>query len=166
MSTVRKAIYAGSFDPIHNGHVEIIEKGLKLFDEVVVVIGNNHSKNTFLTESERESLINEVFKDQPRVKVVCFNGLIVDLCYDMKIDFMIRGLRSASDFQGEYVIAEANKNINPDIETVFFVTSPSFQICSSSLVREVYKFRADHEKYVPQAVRKFLDKKQTQEATE
>lgn len=142
------AVFPGSFDPLTKGHEEIIRKAVALFDVVYVAIGENAAKHCMFDLERRLQWIRQVFADEPRVKTCTYAGLTVDFCKRMGASYIVRGLRNSIDFQYEKDIAEANKQLVSEIETVFFASSPELAHVSSSLVRELYHHQADYSKYV------------------
>ncbi len=149
---MRRALFPGSFDPITNGHYDIIKRGIKLFDEVVVAIGVNSTKNYMFSLEERKQFIEEAFKDEPKIKVVTYKGLTVDFCKEIEADFILRGLRNPADFEFEKAIAHTNRKLST-IETVFLLTAARTSYISSSIVRDVIKNNGDYTKLVPKSVR-------------
>jgi pantetheine-phosphate adenylyltransferase len=148
---MKKAIFPGSFDPITNGHFDIINRGVSLFDEVIVAIGVNAEKKYLFSLEERERFIEEAFKDQPKVKVITYSGLTIDLCKKEKADFILRGLRNPADFEFEKAIAHTNRVLSK-IETVFLLTAAGTSYISSSIVRDVLRNGGDISKLVPESV--------------
>lgn len=149
---MKRAIFPGSFDPLTLGHFDIIERGVKLFDELIIAIGVNSSKNYMFSLEERKQFIEESFKDNPKIKVVTYKGLTVDFCIKNNVDFIFRGLRNPADFEFEKAIAHTNRDLAP-IETVFLLTAASTSYISSSIVRDVIRNHGDYTKLVPKAVR-------------
>ena len=149
---MRRALFPGSFDPITNGHYDIIKRGIKLFDEVVVAIGVNSTKNYMFSLEERKQFIEDAFKDEPKIKVVTYKGLTVDFCKEIEADFILRGLRNPADFEFEKAIAHTNRKLST-IETVFLLTAARTSYISSSIVRDVIKNNGDYTKLVPKSVR-------------
>ncbi|WP_336070709.1 pantetheine-phosphate adenylyltransferase [Mesoflavibacter sp. CH_XMU1404-2] len=149
---MRRALFPGSFDPITNGHYDIIKRGIKLFDEVVVAIGVNSTKNYMFSLEERKQFIEDAFKDEPKIKVVTYKGLTVDFCKEIDADFILRGLRNPADFEFEKAIAHTNRKLST-IETVFLLTAARTSYISSSIVRDVIKNNGDYTKLVPKSVR-------------
>ena len=154
---MRKAIFPGSFDPITNGHFDIIKRGVSLFDEVIVAIGVNAEKKYMFTLEDRKRFIEEAFKDEPKVKVITYSGLTIDLCKKEKAEFILRGLRNPADFEFEKAIAHTNR-VMSKIETVFLLTAARTSFISSSIVRDVLRNGGDISQLVPESV---LDKKST-----
>ena len=148
---MRRALFPGSFDPITNGHYDIIKRGIKLFDEVVVAIGVNSTKNYMFSLEERKQFIEDAFKDEPKIKVVTYKGLTVDFCKEIDADFILRGLRNPADFEFEKAIAHTNRKLST-IETVFLLTAARTSYISSSIVRDVIKNNGDYTKLVPKSV--------------
>ena len=148
---MKKAVFPGSFDPITNGHFDIINRGVSLFDEVIVAIGVNAEKKYLFSLEERERFIEEAFKDQPKVKVITYSGLTIDLCKKEKADFILRGLRNPADFEFEKAIAHTNRVLSK-IETVFLLTAAGTSYISSSIVRDVLRNGGDISKLVPESV--------------
>lgn len=155
----RKSIYPGSFDPITNGHVDIIERALHIFDEVTVVIASSARKASLLEIDERIDLARKTFKNKKRVYIDRWDGLIMDYARKHGAQAMIRGLRAASDFEYEFMMAAMNKNLNPNVETFFMMTGQNLFFISSSMIKEVFKFGGDISPYVPEPVWKFLKEK-------
>lgn len=151
MKTIRRAVLPGSFDPITLGHYDIIKRALPLFDEIIVAIGVNASKNYMFSLEERQSFIEEAFKDEEKVKVVVYQGLTIDLCKKMKAQFILRGLRNPADFEFEKAIAHTNRKLSK-IETVFLLTAASTSFISSSIVRDVMRNGGDYKVLVPSSV--------------
>jgi pantetheine-phosphate adenylyltransferase len=149
---MKKAIFPGSFDPLTSGHYDIITRGVKLFDEVIVAIGINSAKKYMFSLEERKKFIEEAFADEPKIKVVSYEGLTVDFCKEIDVDFILRGLRNPADFEFEKAIAHTNRDLAP-IETVFLLTSAQTSYISSSIVREVIRNNGDYTKLVPKSVR-------------
>lgn len=149
---MRRALFPGSFDPITNGHYDIIKRGIKLFDEVVVAIGVNSSKKYMFSLEERKQFIEEAFKDEPKIKVVTYKGLTVDFCKEIEADFILRGLRNPADFEFEKAIAHTNRDLAP-IETIFLLTSAGTSYISSSIVRDVIRNDGDYTLLVPESVK-------------
>ena len=149
----RIALFPGSFDPITLGHVDIIERALPLFDEIIIAIGTNSAKKYMFTLEQRISWIEEAFKEEPKIKVVTYTGLTVDFAKTSSANFLLRGLRNPADFEFEKAIAQANRQLVPTLETVFLLTSARYAYISSSIVREVYLHGGDYAEFVPTSVR-------------
>ncbi|PHR74063.1 MAG: pantetheine-phosphate adenylyltransferase [Lutibacter sp.] len=149
---MRRAIFPGSFDPITLGHYDIIERGVTLFDEVIVAIGVNADKKYMFTLEERMNFIKESFKDEPKITVVSYKGLTVDFCLKNNVKFILRGLRNPADFEFEKAIAHTNRDLAP-IETVFLLTAAKTSYIASSIVRDVIRNNGDYTKLVPKTVR-------------
>lgn len=159
----RRAIYPGSFDPITNGHIDIIRRGLNVFDEVVVVVAMNLRKSSeksgWFSPEERIELIRKVFAREKRVKVDLCDGLIMDYARKNKVNAVLRGLRAASDFESEFMMAAINRELNEKVETVFMVTGKNLFFVSSTVLKEVAAFGGDIQPYVPQPVWQALKRK-------
>ncbi|MBC7426896.1 MAG: pantetheine-phosphate adenylyltransferase [Bacteroidia bacterium] len=148
----KTALFPGSFDPITKGHVDIIKKGLLIFDRIVVAIGKNSKKNNLFDIDQRAEWIRQVFKDEKRVSVETYDGLTIEFCKKINAGFILRGLRSPGDFEYEQNIAYANKELVPDIETVFLLSGLSYSNISSTIVREVIIHKGDYTKFVPEGI--------------
>ena len=148
---MKRALFPGSFDPITLGHHDIIKRGVKLFDEVIVAIGINADKKYMFSLEERQKFIQEAFKNEPKVKVVTYQGLTVDFCKENDIDFILRGLRNPADFEFEKAIAHTNRKLSK-IETVFLLTASKTSYISSSIVRDVIRNNGDYTLLVPESV--------------
>jgi len=153
------AICPGSFDPITNGHIDIVQRGAKIFDEVVVVIFNNSSKSPLFTAEERAELIKEAVKHMPNVRVDISSGLLVEYAKKKKADAILRGLRAVSDFEYEMQITSMNKRLEPEIETLFMMTNTQYSYLSSSIVKEVARYNENIDDLVPEVVAKALSEK-------
>jgi pantetheine-phosphate adenylyltransferase len=149
---MKRAVFPGSFDPITKGHFDIIERGVTLFDEVIVAIGVNADKKYMFSLEQRLAFIEKAFENEPRVKVVTYKGLTVDYCLKNNVQFILRGLRNPADFEFEKAIAHTNRDLAP-VETVFLLTAANTSYISSSIVRDVIRNDGDYTKLVPKSVR-------------
>jgi pantetheine-phosphate adenylyltransferase len=149
---MKRAIFPGSFDPITLGHYDIIKRGVELFDEVIVSIGINSEKKYMFSLEDRKKFIEDAFKNEPRVKVMTYEGLTVQFCKEIKVPFILRGLRNPADFEFEKAIAHTNRRLSK-IETIFLLTAASTSYISSSIVRDVIKNNGDYTVLVPPSVR-------------
>lgn len=148
----RIALFPGSFDPITLGHVDIIERAVPLFDEIKIAVGTNSAKNYLFPLKQRVQWIEQTFAREPKVSVITYEGLTVDFAKEQGVQFLLRGLRNPADFEFEKAIAQANREMVPDLETVFLLTSARYAYISSSIVREVYNHGGDFQKFVPATV--------------
>ena len=149
---MKRALFPGSFDPITLGHYDIIKRGVKLFDEVIVAIGINSDKKYMFSLEERKQFIEDAFKDEPKVKVLTYEGLTVDFCKEISVKYILRGLRNPADFEFEKAIAHTNRKLS-NIETVFLLTSVKTSFISSSIVREVIRYKGNYGILVPDSVK-------------
>ena len=146
------AVYPGSFDPITFGHLDIINRGLRFFDEVIIAVAANSAKNALFTIEERLELIRNVLAGNGRAKVDTFNGLLVDYVLSQQATVIIRGLRAVSDFEYEFQIAQMNRSISQEVETLFMMTSVQYSYLSSSIVKEVSSLNGPVDGLVPPLV--------------
>ena len=149
---MRKAIYPGSFDPVTYGHLDIIERAAKIFDELTVSVLNNSGKTPLFSVDERVKMLQDVCADIPNVKVDSFSGLLVDYARRCGTDVIIKGLRAITDFEYELQMAQTNRKLLPSVDTVFLTTSLEYAYLSSSIVREVAAYGGDVHRFVPDLV--------------
>ncbi|MCA9774014.1 MAG: pantetheine-phosphate adenylyltransferase [Myxococcales bacterium] len=155
----RKALYPGSFDPLTYGHVNIIERAVDVFDTLVVAVAYNVAKKTLFTRDERVETIREIFKDEPRIQVDTFDGLLVHYAEEKGCQVILRGLRTVTDFEFEFQMAQANKTLLPSAETLFMMTDQRYSYYSSSLIKEIATLGGDVARMVPPEVdRRIRDK--------
>lgn len=154
-----KAIYPGTFDPLTNGHSDLVERAAKMFDHVTFAIAFNPNKQPFFTLDERVALANEVLGHIPNVDVIGFSGLLADLAKEQHANLLVRGLRAVSDFEFELQLANMNRSLNPDLESIFLTPSVENSFISSSLVKEVALHQGDISQFVHPAVEKALQEK-------
>lgn len=148
----KRAIFPGSFDPLTLGHYDIIQRGITLFDELVIAIGINAEKKYMFSLEERTAFITKAFAHEPKIKVMTYQGLTVDFCQKIDANFILRGLRNPGDFEFEKAIAHTNRKLS-EIETVFLLTSSGKSFISSSIVRDVIRNGGDYTGLVPETVR-------------
>lgn len=148
----RIAIFPGSFDPITLGHYDIVQRALPLFDKIIIAIGYNAQKKYLLNLEERLGLLEDLFGDEPKIETDSYKGLTANYCTARKVNFLLRGLRSSSDFEYEKAIAQLNVSLDEDLETIFLITSPGFSHISSSIVREILSNGGDASKFLPPAI--------------
>lgn len=150
------AVYPGTFDPLTNGHVNIVQRALNLFDEVIIAVASNPGKQPFLSYEQRVILTRETFIHEPRIKVEGFDILLTDFLRSKHTNIVIRGLRAVSDFDYEFSLAGMNRKLMPEIETIYLMPSDEYMFVSSSFVREVAKLKGDVSGFVPEVVLKAL----------
>ncbi len=158
------AVYPGSFDPLTNGHLNIVERTTKIFDKLIVAVATDSEKSNLFSAQERTDMIKEATKDLENVKVLSFSGLLTDFVRKNKANIIIRGMRAISDFEHESQLALMNKRLAPEIETIFMVTCSKYSYLNSSIVKEIASFNGDISRLVPEIVEKnlktlFLNKK-------
>jgi len=151
-----KAIYPGSFDPITNGHIDVIKRASRIFDQVIIAVSQNINKKSFLSEKEKIEAINLSLQGLKNVEIIAFDSLLVDFAKANNVQIILRGLRAVSDFEYEFQLAGMNKHLDKNIETFFLTPSEEFSNISSSLVREILMLGGDISSFVPQKVEKIL----------
>ncbi|MGE0931304.1 pantetheine-phosphate adenylyltransferase [Peijinzhouia sedimentorum] len=147
--TKRIALFPGSFDPFTNGHHDIVMRGLNLFDHIIVAIGYNSQKQRYFDVDLMVKLISETFENTKQVSVIVYNELTAELAKKHKAKYVLRGLRNTTDFEYENTIAQVNHHLNPEMETVFLITAPEFAGISSTIIREVHRYKGDVSKFLP-----------------
>ena len=148
---MKKAVFPGSFDPITIGHLDIVERAIKVFDEIIIAVGDNTNKKYMFPKEKRVEFVKQTFYNYDNVKIESYDGLTVDFCRKNNIEFMIRGLRNPADFEFEKSIALTNREMT-DIETIFFLTSPENSFISSSIVRDLIRNKGDYKLFIPKCI--------------
>lgn len=152
------AVFPGSFDPITKGHTDIVERALPLFDQIIVAVGINSSKKYFFSLNQRLTFLKAAFEHEPKVKIDTYQQLTVDYCHSQGAQFMLRGIRNASDFVYENTIAQLNRVMGKDLETVFLISDAPYNYYSSTIVREILYGGGDVSTFVPESVFKLISK--------
>ena len=153
------AVYPGSFDPITNGHIDVIHRCLKIVDKIIIAISSFQRKDFFLTIEERTEIIRETFKNDDRIEIDKFDGLLVNYLKEKNINIIVRGLRAISDFEYEFQMALTNRKLNKNIETIFIMPGEEYFFISSTMVKEIAKLKGQISCFVPPAVEKKLKEK-------
>ncbi len=143
------AVFAGSFDPFTVGHESVVQRALPLFDKVVIAVGFNQEKRQFFSIEKRMAMIRDVFNKEPKVSIVKYTGLTVDFCRKIGAKYLLRGLRTAADFEFERAIAQLNKNMYPEVESIFILALPEHTPINSTIVRDIIRFKGDASKFLP-----------------
>ena len=149
---MRICLFPGTFDPVTLGHVDIIDRALPLFDKIVVGIGGNAYKNPMFSSEQRLHWLNEIYKDEPKVKGVIYQGLTIDYCREIGAHFILRGIRYVSDFEYEKTIADANRQLDHTIETIFLTGEPKYTSIASTIVRDIIRNGGDASFFLPAQV--------------
>lgn len=150
------ALFPGSFDPITIAHVDILNRSLPLFDKIVIGIGLNSSKQSFLSAEKREEMVKTIFAGNPKVEVQMYEGLTVDFCRKINAKYMVRGIRSSADFEYERAIAQINQTMMPEVETILLLSKPEYSAISSTIVRDILRNNGNVSPFVPKEALRFL----------
>lgn len=150
------ALFPGSFDPITIAHVDIVKRSLPLFDKIVMGIGLNSSKQNFLSAEKREEIVKSIFVGDTNVEIQTYQGLTIDFAKRIGANYMVRGIRSAADFEYERAIAQINKTMMPDVETIILLSRPEYSAISSTIVRDILRNNGDVSQFVPKEALEFL----------
>src|ERR1700710_2514238 len=150
------ALFPGSFDPVTKAHVDIVKRSVGLFDKVYIGIGVNSSKQGLLSVAKREDMLRAVFAHDDRIHIIAYEGLTVNFCKSIGADYMIRGIRTVSDFEYEKAIAQMNHALEPEIESIFIVSKPGYSSISSTIVREIMRYNGDVTQFIPQEALAFF----------
>ena len=150
------ALFPGSFDPITKAHVDIIKRSIGLFDKLYIGIGDNSSKKGLLSIEQREKMLRAVFEHEPKIHIIAYEGLTVAFCKSIGASYMIRGIRTVSDFEYEKAIAQMNHSLAPDIESIFIVSKPGYSSISSTIVREILRYDGDVSQFIPKEALAYL----------
>lgn len=156
---MRKAVYPGTFDPVTYGHLDVIKRGSRIFDELVVAVGHNPLKDPLFTINERMDMISKNIREIKNTRVDCFKGMLTDYMKEMQTNVILRGIRTVSDFEYEFQRALTNRVLKTDIETVFIMTSQEYSFLNSSLIKEAVSLGGDISMFVPSDVEKLLQRK-------
>ncbi len=156
------AVFPGSFDPITLGHESVVLRAVELFDKIIVAIGHNSDKTGFFTVDERVEMVKKTFENVKKVEVALYEGLTVKFCKDVNAKYILRGLRTSSDFEFEQGIAQMNKKMYPELETVFILSVPELMPVSSTIVRDIYRNNGDISIFVPETVVPIISNKRKQ----
>lgn len=154
-----KIVYPGTFDPITNGHVDLVKRSLKLFDKIIVAVAEDTQKNTLFSCAERVKMVNQVLKDLVNVEVLEFSGLLVDFVAKQNAQAVLRGLRAVSDFEYEFQLAGINRHLNPEVETIFLTPSNEYTFVASSTIKEAASLGGDVSEFVDPSVLEMLQKR-------
>ena len=154
-----RAVYPGSFDPVTYGHLDIIRRSRSLADELIVGVLNNKAKTPLFSVEERVKMLKEMTKNMPGVKIVPFEGLLIDFAKEMSAGIVVRGLRAVTDFEYELQMAQTNNKLSPELETVFLTTSLKYSYLSSTIVKEVAAFGGDISQFVPETIERRIQEK-------
>ena len=146
------AIFPGSFDPFTIGHESVIKRSLPLFDEIIIAIGANTTKQAYFSMEKRMDMIRKIFRDNMQIKVTSYSGLTVDFCKKSGAQYLLRGLRTSADFEYERAIAQINKAMYPELESIFLLTLPEHTPINSSIVRDIIRYGGDASQFVPSAI--------------
>lgn len=146
------AVFPGSFDPITNAHIDIIERALPLFDKIYIALGINSTKKHLLSLEDRKAILQQLFKDEAKIAIDNYEGLTIDYCKSIHAKYILRGIRSVSDFEFEQPISQNNQIIDNSVQTIFLISSPGFSHISSTIVREIYQYKGDISQLVPKEV--------------
>lgn len=149
---IKRAVFPGSFDPITKGHESVINRAYDLFDEIYIGIGINSNKKYLFSLEDRKKWIETTFEDKPKIKVITYEILTTELCHKLDAKYILRGLRNTTDFNFEVSIAQTNRNLAPDIETIFLVTNVESAAINSSIVRDIYVHGGDIKQFIPDAI--------------
>lgn len=149
----RICLFPGTFDPVTTGHVDVVERAVSLFDKLVIGVGINASKQPMFSIEQRTGWMKDIFKNDPRIEVTGYEGLTIDYCKKINAHFILRGIRYISDFEYEKAIADMNRMLAPDIETIFLTCSPLYSTISSTLVRDVIRNGGDARMFMPKEVK-------------
>ncbi len=146
------AVFPGSFSPFTNGHKSIVDRALSIFDKIIIAIGINSEKNQYFSIEERIEWIKDIYKGNPKIEVKFYEGLTIDLCEKENASYILRGLRDSHDFKFEKNIAQTNKSLNRNIETIFLITPPEISHISSTIIRDIIKNGGDVSKFIPKEI--------------
>ncbi len=158
----RIAIFPGSFDPFTNGHYDIVKRSIGLFDEIIISIGNNSNKKRYIPVEQMVAIIQDLFKDEEKLSAQSYKGLTADYAKTVGAQFLLRGLRNTTDFEYENTIAQANRHLNKELETVFLITSPHLAAISSTIIREIHSYGGNVDEFIPFRISQHVDKNESQ----
>ena len=153
---MKTALFPGSFDPVTKAHVDIVKRSVNLFDKLYIGIGMNSSKQGLLTVEKREQMLKAVFRYDSRIEIIAYEGLTVEFCKSLGATYMVRGIRTVSDFEYEKAIAQMNHSLEPEIESIFIVSKPGYSSISSTIVREIMRYNGNVDQFIPKEALEFL----------